>query len=127
MGAIGYTIAAEGYLNFGFPGAFLLLMSLGMLIRTGMRLFSNHPSAAVALIMICWIMYSCMVVRNHLQLITGYIFFQVPVIAAVAYLLCKNEPSLEEVYLPGDAEVDPMFLESTDFESYPQGNAHPAS
>ena len=62
-------------------------------------------------------------VRNHVQLVTGYVFFQVPIIAIFAYLLCKNELQLDDEYLYAGSEDMTPFPESTDFESEPGGYA----
>jgi oligosaccharide repeat unit polymerase len=123
LGAIAFTIVTEGYLNFGFPGAFLLLMFLGGMIRVGMTLFAKRPSAAMAFVMLCWTVYTLSTVRNHIQLITGYAFFQVPIIAGFGYLLCKNEPQIDAEYLDADTEQNPAFDEQTGFEPEPEGYA----
>ncbi len=89
-----FTVAAEGYLNFGFLGVFFELMLFGLFVRWVMVRFSKKPSAAWAFIMLGFLGASVVVIRNHLQLITG-LCFQISVIAAFISMFCGNESELE--------------------------------
>lgn len=66
----GFTVAAEGYLNFGYVGTFIELLFLGLFIRWLTVRFSSNPSAMWALIMFGCLGPLIMVIRNHLNLLT---------------------------------------------------------
>jgi hypothetical protein len=87
---VGFTVATEGYLNFGFPGAFFELMFLGLFIRAVMIKFSRNPSAARAFIMIGCLGISIQVIRNHLEIATN-VYFQIFIIAGLLNYFCGNE------------------------------------
>jgi len=96
-----FTVAAEGYLNFGFPGTFILLMLCGFFVRGITVKFSKKPSAAMAFVMLGFLGNSIVVIRNHVQLITQNCFFII-VIAITLNLLCKNEFESAEEYIDSD-------------------------
>lgn len=86
----GFSICAEGYLNFGYPGAFLELVVLGFWVRWLTVRFSRRPSAAWAIIMLGCLGASFMVTRNELQDMTSFCM-QVFVLAGLLSMFCKNE------------------------------------
>ncbi|MCK4999733.1 MAG: oligosaccharide repeat unit polymerase [Anaerohalosphaera sp.] len=67
----GFTIAAEGYLNFGLPGTFIELMMIGLFIRWLTVKFSRNPSGMWAFIMLACLGPMVLVSRNHLNLVTN--------------------------------------------------------
>lgn len=90
----GFTVAAEGYLNFGLLGAFIELMLFGLFIRWLTVKFSKNPSAVWAFIMLGCLGPSIMVVRNHVNLVTNK-YAQVVVLALLINLFLGNEPTAE--------------------------------
>lgn len=90
----GYTVAAEGYLNFGYVGVFVELMFLGLFIRWLTVKFCKSPSQMWALIMIGCLGPTILVIRNHLNLLTD-VCVQVFVFAMILNLLCGNEEITE--------------------------------
>jgi len=87
---VGFTVATEGYLNFGFAGAFFELMLLGLFIRRVAVWFAKTPSAAKAFIMLGCLGISVQVIRNHLEVATN-VYFQIFVIAAMLSFFLGNE------------------------------------
>lgn len=91
----GFTVAAEGYLNFGFAGAFLELMFFGFFIRWLSARFSRNPSVMWGLIFLGCMGPLLTVIRNHMNLVTN-IITQVLIIAFLLNFLLGNEPFVEE-------------------------------
>ena len=87
-----FTIAAEGYLNFGLPGAFIQLMLLGLFMRWLTVKFSKKPSAKWAFIMLGCLGPSITVIRGHVNLVTNR-YAQVVVLALLLNLFLGNEPT----------------------------------
>lgn len=87
---LGFSICTEGYLNFGYPGAFLELVVLGFWMRWLTVRFSRQPSAAWAIIMLGCLGASFMVTRNELQNMTSFCM-QIFVLAGLLSMFCKNE------------------------------------
>lgn len=92
-----FTVAAEGYLNFGLPGAFIQLMLFGLFIRWLTVKFSKKPSAMWAFIMLGCLGPSIMVIRGHVNLVTNRCA-QVIVLALLLNLFLRNE-TIEEAEL----------------------------
>ncbi|MBN1787184.1 MAG: oligosaccharide repeat unit polymerase [Sedimentisphaerales bacterium] len=90
----GFTVAAEGYLNFGLPGAFAELMLFGVFIRWLTIKFSKKPSAMWGLIFLGCMGPSVIVIRNHMNLVTNVIT-QVFLIAILFNILLGHEPYSE--------------------------------
>ena len=90
----GFTITAEGYLNFGFIGAFGEVMFFGMFIRWLTVRFARNPNAMWAFIMFGCFGASVMVIRNHLNLVTNAVA-QAMMLAFLLNYLLGNEPAPE--------------------------------
>lgn len=88
----GFSLPAEGYLNFGFPGAFLEMMFFGILIRRIFIWFSRKPSAFTAIVMLGFLAPTLTTIRGHVSLLTS-IYTQVLVMAFVLNLLFASEPA----------------------------------
>jgi len=91
---LGFTICTEGYLNFGYPGAFLELMVLGIFIRLLLIKFSKRPSAAWTIIILGCLGASFMIIRNHSLTFTSSCT-QIFVVAGCLSFFCKNEQPIE--------------------------------
>jgi hypothetical protein len=65
----GFSVTAEGFLNFGFPGVFAELMICGIFLRWLMAFFSLKPSACRALILFGCFALVVLVIRNHFNLL----------------------------------------------------------
>jgi len=87
-----FTLAAEGYLNFGLPGAFIQLMLFGLFIRWLTVKFSKKPSAKWAFIMFGCLGPSIAIIRGHVNLVTNRCA-QVIVLALLLNLFLGNEPT----------------------------------
>ncbi|OHB59878.1 MAG: hypothetical protein A2173_12000 [Planctomycetes bacterium RBG_13_44_8b] len=96
-GGLAFTVATEGYLNFGFPGAFMEVFACGLFIRWLTKRFSKNPSASAAFIMFGCFVFSLAIIRNHIQLVTGW-FFQIFVIAYFLKMFYgdESEPVFED-------------------------------
>jgi len=105
----GFTIVAEGYLNFGFPGVFVELMFLGIFIRWLIVKFGQKPSAMWGVIMLGCIGPSIMLVRSNLSLVAN-VYVRVMLLAALMSMFLGNEP--EYVY-----ELESGQMEPSDFEA----------
>lgn len=88
----GFSLPAEGYLNFGFPGAFLEMMFFGILIRRIFIWFSRKPSAFTAIVMLGFLAPTLTAVRDHVSLLTS-VYAQVLVMAIVLNLFFTSEPA----------------------------------
>ena len=107
-----FTVAAEGYLNFGYPGVILELMFFGMFIRWLTVRFSKNPSATWGVIMMACIGISAMAIRGHVGLMFS-VCVHLIVVAALLNVLIGYEPS------PYEEEEDVTTLPHDDM-SYPQ-------
>lgn len=90
----GFTIAAEGYLNFGYVGVIVELMFFGAFLRWLTIKFSRYPSALWGVIMLGCLGIAIITVRNHV----GVMFASCVRIMVVAFLLnlfLKSEPVYE--------------------------------
>lgn len=65
----GFSVTAEGFLNFGFLGVFAELMICGIFLRWLMAFFSLKPSACRALILFGCFALVVLVIRNHFNLL----------------------------------------------------------
>ena len=86
----GFTVAAEGYLNFGYPGAFFELMIAGMFIRWLYVRFASSPSAFWGLVFLGCFGPCIIVIRNHVNLVTNVIA-QVFVLGWILNAMLGNE------------------------------------
>ena len=104
----GFTVVAEGYLNFGFPGVFVELLLLGFIVRWLIVKFSRKPSSTWAFIMLGCLGPTIMVIRNHLNLVTQP-YVVVIVIAIMLNIFFQNEPTME--YEPNETASDnPLII-----------------
>lgn len=104
-----FTVAAEGYLNFGFPGAFIELMLMGLFIRWLTIFFSRRPSAMRAVIMLGCLAPAILVVRNHFNLLFSPCV-QVIIIAWLLNMFLGNEPYTEKVYVDDLSEENQELM-----------------
>jgi hypothetical protein len=104
----GFSISAEGYLNFGYLGVIVEMMFLGMFIRWVTVRFSNNPSAAWGILMIACIGISAGMVRAQISNLFGN-FPRFLVAVVLLDLLLGNEP----LYGHEEAE-DPTILAEGD-------------
>lgn len=86
----GFTVVAEGYLNFGYIGVFLELFMYGFFIRWLTVKFATKRNATWAMIMFGCIGVSVFLVRGHLNNVTN-VCAQIFVIAFILKLILKNE------------------------------------
>ncbi|HUW18214.1 MAG TPA: O-antigen polymerase [Sedimentisphaerales bacterium] len=90
----GFTMAAEGYLNFGCLGVVIEMVFFGMFVRWLTVKFSKKPSAMWGIILVGCLGIVIMTVREH----TGITFSfcaQVMAVAAILNLFVGNEPTPE--------------------------------
>ena len=88
----GFTVSAEGYLNFGMVGVFLELGFLGALLRRLTVWFSRKPSAMWGVVMLGCTVGVLMVVRNHLG-VSSNVFVQTFILAWILNNWLGNEPA----------------------------------
>lgn len=67
----GFLISAEGYLNFGYAGAFLEVMVFGMFIRWLAKCFARHPSGPKAFLFLGALGPAALLIRNHANTATS--------------------------------------------------------
>jgi len=84
-----FTVAAEGYLNFGYAGVIIELMFFGLVIRWITTKFGRNPSAIWAIIMVGFFGVSLMVIRNHIELIL-YAWARLAVLVALINLFLPS-------------------------------------
>jgi hypothetical protein len=90
-----FTVAAEGYLNFGYPGVVAELMFFGIFIRWLTIRFSKNPSAVWGIIMLGCIGVSMVVIRGHVGIVFS-VCARVMLVAALLNMLLGQEPSYED-------------------------------
>lgn len=87
---MGFSVCTEGYLNFGYPGALLELLMIGFFVRWIVIKFSQHPSAAWAIIMLGFLGASFTLIRNNTLSFTSSCT-QIFILAGLLSLFCRNE------------------------------------
>jgi hypothetical protein len=90
-----FTVVAEGYLNFGFAGAFIEVMLFGMFLRWLTIKFSRRPSAMWGIIMLGCIGPIMMTIRGHLNTFLN-VSVQITVIGLLLQLFLKDEAVTDE-------------------------------
>jgi hypothetical protein len=101
----GFSIAAEGYLNFGLPGVFIHMAIMGVILRRLYVRFVNTGSAVNTLIFIVAYGLFMITVRNHVNLLVSPLV-KIIIIAWLLKSLCG-----EEEVIPSDYE-EPFEYES---------------
>ena len=104
----GFSIAAEGYLNFGLPGVFIHMAILGILLRRIYVRFAVTMSPSSTLIFIIAYGLFMVTVRNHVNLLVSPL-----VRIAVAIWLLKGLCGEEEVVVANYEEPIHYELEET--------------
>jgi len=107
----GFSIAAEGYLNFGLVGAFMHMAVLGIILRRIYARFAITMSPVSTLVFIVAYGLFMITVRNHVNLLISPL---VKVIV-VAWLL-KSFCGEEEVAAVGYEEAELAEWEGEDYE-----------
>lgn len=110
---LGFTLPTEGYLNFGYPGAFFELMLFGLFIRWITKKFCRKPSAAWAFIMFGFLAAIIGVIRSQIGVITG-LCFQILIVAGLLSWFLRSEPALGTEYSEAFEEQDGAFYEEYD-------------
>jgi len=88
---LGFSLPAEGYLNFGFPGAFVQMMIFGLFIRRIAIWFSLNPSMFKAFVFLGILAPTIKVIRDHISLVTP-LYGQIFILAVILYFLCERQP-----------------------------------
>ena len=94
-----FTVAAEGYLNFGFFGVFFELFLFGVFVRWLTVRFSRTPSAMWALIMLGCFGPVIMVIRNHLNIVTNKCAMVILVAFILDLFFSRKVIEQEDVYI----------------------------
>ncbi len=89
-----FTVAAEGYLNFGYVGVVIELMFFGLFFRWLTMKFSTKPSAVWGIIMLGCIGASMMVIRNHVEIVL-YACARITVVAVLLKIFMGEGTPLE--------------------------------
>lgn len=90
-----FTIAAEGYLNFGYPGVIVELIFMGMFIRWLTIKFSRSPSIKWGIILLGCLGVSILAIRNHLGIMLSACV-QMMLIAYLLVLFFRDEEAFDE-------------------------------
>jgi hypothetical protein len=93
----GFSISAEGYLNFGLPGVFIHMAIMGIILRRIYVRFATMSSPANTLIFIVAYGIFMITVRNHVNLLITPIF-QIIVAAWLLKSLCGEEEIFPAAY-----------------------------
>lgn len=109
----GFSISAEGYLNFGLPGVFIHMAILGIILRRIYARFATMTSPANTLIFIIAYGIFMISVRNHVSLIITPTFRII-----VAAWLLKSFCGEEEIFPAAYEEPDLYELEDGDTDFY---------
>lgn len=104
----GYSIAAEGYLNFGLPGVFFHMMFLGVLFRRIYARFATSVSPVSTLTFIVTYGLFMITVRNHVNLLIA------PLVQTIVGIWLLKNLFGEEVVQVGYEE--PVLYEQQDYE-----------
>lgn len=70
----GFSCAGEGYLNFGFAGAFLEVFLIGVLMRKILVYFARNPSPVSAFVLLGVIGPLFRIPRAHIHSVTPFLF-----------------------------------------------------
>jgi hypothetical protein len=103
----GFSISAEGYLNFGLPGVFIHMAIIGIVLRRIYARFATMTSPANTLIFIVAYGLFMITVRNHVNLLITPIF-RIIVVAWLLKSLCGEEEIVPTAY------EEPVLYESED-------------
>jgi len=103
----GFSISGEGYLNFGFPGAFLQMVVIGLLMRYIYIGFSSRLSPARCLVFIASLGIFVVSVRNHTNLILAPLA-NIIVVAWLLKSLCGEREVLDDYEEPVLYEQEDM-------------------
>ncbi len=90
----GFSIAAEGYLNFGLLGVFFHMAVIGLILRWIYARFARSMSAAGTLVFIVAYGLFMITVRNHVNLLVSPLV-RVVVLAWLLKSICREEPAAE--------------------------------
>lgn len=88
-----FTVAAEGYLNFGYAGVFFELMITGAYIRWLTKKFSKNISAMWGIVMLVSMAGVVMLIRNHFGIVIN-ILVQIIIITGLLNILLGNESNV---------------------------------
>ncbi|MHC4094657.1 MAG: O-antigen polymerase [Planctomycetota bacterium] len=103
----GFSISAEGYLNFGLPGVFFHMAIMGIVLRRIYARFATMTTPANTLIFIVAYGLFMITVRNHVNLLITPIF-RIIVVAWLLKSLCGEEEVVPTAY------EEPDLYESED-------------
>lgn len=93
--AKGFSVVAEGFLNFGYTGVFVEMAFLGIFIRWLTIKFAKKPSAKWGFIMLGCICSTIPVIRNDINIVTA-MWVQIAVVGYLLNLfLSNNEPDYQ--------------------------------
>ena len=93
----GFSIATEGYLNFGLPGVFIHMAIMGILLRRIYTRFATMTSPANTLIFIVAYGIFMITVRNHIDLLVSPLT-KIAVVAWLLKSLCGEEEVVPTAY-----------------------------
>jgi len=87
---LGFSLPTEGYLNFGFAGAFMEMMFFGLLIKRTMIWFAKKPSAFSAFVFLGILAPTIKIIRDHVSLVTP-VYFLVLVLGLMLNMFYGSE------------------------------------
>lgn len=98
----GFSIAAEGYLNFGLPGVFFHMAIIGIILRWFYTRFATKTSPASTLIFIIAYGLFMITVRNHVNLLISPLV-KIIVVAWLLKSFCGEEEAVAAAYEESDS------------------------